>query len=159
MQLLAIFSFFVSVHSLAIEQRSCVSSDVVAVAQQVTNPHYFCAWYLSDVEPAGTKAKNLDAIAKAARLQSFVSATCPSTSGNPINKEFKDSSAFCSFFNSFERQDSPIPNLNVPAVRHACKCVLQSPTTSTKKSSTKPASTSTKKTSSKSSSLSSSKRP
>ncbi|KAG9668055.1 hypothetical protein KCU99_g10009, partial [Aureobasidium melanogenum] len=144
MQLLPVFSLFLTVHSLAIEQRSCVSSDVIAVAQQVTDPHYFCAWYLSDgrtrspiqniganallkackcitsVEPAGANAKNLDAIAKAARLQSFVSATCSSTSDTPISKEFKDSPSFCSFFDSFERHDSPIPNLNVPAVRHAC---------------------------------------
>ncbi|KAG9655302.1 hypothetical protein KCU64_g6630, partial [Aureobasidium melanogenum] len=144
MQLLLIFSFFLTVHALAIEQRSCVSSDVIAVAQQVTRPHYFCAWYLSDgrtksplqniktnalltackcitsAEPAGANAKNLDAIAKAARLQSFVSATCSSASGSPISKEFKDPFSFCSFFNSFERYDSPIPNLNVPAVRHAC---------------------------------------
>ncbi|KAH0174370.1 hypothetical protein KCU67_g804, partial [Aureobasidium melanogenum] len=175
MQLLPVFSLFLTVHSLAIEQRSCVSSDVVAVAQQVNDPHYFCAWYLSDgrtkspiqniganallkackcitsVEPAGADAKNLAAIAKAARLQSFVSATCSSTSGNPISKEFKDSSSFCSFFNSFERHDSPIPNLNVPAVRHACKCVLENPITSTKKSSTKPLSTLTKKPSTRSS--------
>lgn len=48
MQLLPVFSFFLGVHSLAIEQRSCVPSDVIAVAQQVTNPHYFCAWYLSE---------------------------------------------------------------------------------------------------------------
>ncbi|KAG9950046.1 hypothetical protein KCU85_g3860, partial [Aureobasidium melanogenum] len=139
MQLLPVFSFFLGVHSLAIEQRSCVPSDVIAVAQQVTNPHYFCAWYLSDgrtrsplqnvntnalltackcitsVEPAGANAKNLDAIAKAARLQSFVSATCSSTSGSPVSKEFKNPSSFCSFFNSFERHDSPIPKLNVPA--------------------------------------------
>ncbi|KAG9760808.1 hypothetical protein KCU73_g2701, partial [Aureobasidium melanogenum] len=152
MQLLPIFSFFLTVHSLAIEQKSCVSSDVVAVAQQVINPHYFCAWYLSDgrtrsplqnvntnallkackcitsAEPAGANAKNLDAIAKAARLQSFVSASCSSTSGSPISNEFKDSSSFCSFFNSFERHDSPIPNLNVPAVRHACTIDLDQET-------------------------------
>ncbi|KAG9512526.1 hypothetical protein KCV07_g9416, partial [Aureobasidium melanogenum] len=136
MQLLPVFSFFLTVHSLAIEQRSCVSSDVVAVAQQATDPHYFCAWYLSDgrtkspiqniganallkackcitsVEPAGANAKNLDAIAKAARLQSFVSATCSSTSGNPISKEFKDSSSFCSFFNSLYVLNATVKNRN-----------------------------------------------
>ncbi|CAD0050808.1 unnamed protein product [Aureobasidium pullulans] len=148
--MLLIFSFFLGVRALAIEQRSsCISPDVVAIAQQVSDPHYFCAWYLNDgrtnspipnidanalstackcitsAEPAGTNGRNLAAIAKAARLQSFVSGKCSSASGSPISKEFKSSSSFCSFFNSLERHDSPIPNLNVPAVRHACKCVLE----------------------------------
>lgn len=48
MQLLPVFSFFLTVHASAVEQRSCVSPDVIAVAQQVTDPHYFCAWYLSE---------------------------------------------------------------------------------------------------------------
>ncbi|KAH0363314.1 hypothetical protein KCU65_g7513, partial [Aureobasidium melanogenum] len=67
-------------------------------------------------EPVGTNAKTLAAIAEAARLHSFVSATCPNTPGNPISKQFKDPSSFCAFFNSYERHDSPIPNLNVPAI-------------------------------------------
>ncbi|KAI5241419.1 hypothetical protein E4T43_05493 [Aureobasidium subglaciale] len=100
-----IFSLFLAVNSLVIEQRSCVSLDVTAIAQQVSNPHYFCAWYLSEcitsVEPKGTQTKNLEAIAKAARLHSFVGATCSSTSTNPVGKEFKSPSSFCSFFNSF----------------------------------------------------------
>ena len=49
MQVLLIFSFFLGVHALAIEQRSsCISPDVVAVARQVSDPHYFCAWYLNE---------------------------------------------------------------------------------------------------------------
>ncbi|KAG9747664.1 hypothetical protein KCU73_g7290, partial [Aureobasidium melanogenum] len=133
------FSLFLAVQSLVIEQRSCVSPDVITIAQQVSHPHYFCAWYLSDgrtrspipgintnalldackcvvsAEPVGTNAKTLAAIAEAARLHSFVSATCPSTPSNPISKEFENPSSFCAFFHSYERHDSPIPNLNVPA--------------------------------------------
>lgn len=41
-------SLFLAVQSLVIEQRSCVSPDVITIAQQVTHPHYFCAWYLSE---------------------------------------------------------------------------------------------------------------
>ncbi|THX73104.1 hypothetical protein D6D05_07545 [Aureobasidium pullulans] len=70
---------------------------------------------ITSAEPAGTNGRNLAAIAKAARLQSFVSGKCSSASGSPISKEFKSSSSFCSFFNSLERHESPIPNLNVPA--------------------------------------------
>ncbi|THY21687.1 hypothetical protein D6D01_06509 [Aureobasidium pullulans] len=70
---------------------------------------------ITSAEPAGTNGRNVAAIAKAARLESFVSGKCSSASGSPISKEFKSSSSFCSFFNSFERHDSPIPNLNVPA--------------------------------------------
>ncbi|KAI4722592.1 hypothetical protein E4T48_01042 [Aureobasidium sp. EXF-10727] len=152
---LSFFSCFLTAHALAIEQRSsCITPDVVAVSQQVSDPHYFCTWFLSEspiskinanalltackcitsVEPAGTKAKTLAAIAKAAHLQSFVSATC--VSANPINAQFKDPSSFCTFFNSFQRHDSPIPNLNVPAVRQACKCALAASKSSTKTSST-----------------------
>ncbi|KAI4716789.1 hypothetical protein E4T48_07014 [Aureobasidium sp. EXF-10727] len=122
--IVSLFSFFLAVRSLVIEQKSCISPDVIAIAQQVTSPHYFCAWYLSDgrtnspipniktnallnackciasAEPVGTKAKTLDAIAKAARLNSYVSTTCLSTSGNPIRKEFQNPLSFCTFFNS-----------------------------------------------------------
>lgn len=42
------FSLFIAVQSLAIEQRSCATPDVVAIAQQVSHPHYFCNWYLSE---------------------------------------------------------------------------------------------------------------
>ncbi|THX25300.1 hypothetical protein D6D11_10396 [Aureobasidium pullulans] len=155
MQLVLLFCFVLAAHSLAIEQRSCVSPEVLTVSKQVSDPHYFCAWYLKDgrtdspilginvnallsacqcvvsVEPSGTEAKNLAAIQKAARLQSFVSATCPSTPANPITKQFTSPTSFCQFFASFERHDSPIPNLNVPAVRKACKCILSGPKIST----------------------------
>ncbi|KAG9669210.1 hypothetical protein KCU99_g9851, partial [Aureobasidium melanogenum] len=155
MRLVLLFCFFLTAHSLAIEQRSCVSPEVLTVSKQVSNPNYFCAWYLKDgrtnspipginvnallsacqcvvsVEPLGTRAKNLAAIQKAARLQSFVSATCPSTSANPITKQFTNPTSFCHFFASFERYDSPVPNLNVPAVRKACKCILSNPKIST----------------------------
>ncbi|THZ12790.1 hypothetical protein D6C90_10348, partial [Aureobasidium pullulans] len=155
MQLVLLFCFVLAAHSLAIEQRSCVSPEVLTVSKQVSDPHYFCAWYLKDgrtnspilginvnallsacqcvvsVEPSGTEAKNLAAIQKAARLQSFVSATCPSTPANPITKQFTSPTSFCQFFASFERHDSPTPNLNVPAVRKACKCILSGPKIST----------------------------
>jgi hypothetical protein len=45
---LSLFSFFLTAESLAIEQRSCSSPEVVAISQQVSHPHYFCAWYLSE---------------------------------------------------------------------------------------------------------------
>ncbi|THW25845.1 hypothetical protein D6D23_03981 [Aureobasidium pullulans] len=155
MQLVLLFCFVLAAHSLAIDQRSCVSPEVLTVSKQVSDPHYFCAWYLKDgrtnspilginvnallsacqfvvsVEPSGIEAKNLAAIQKAARLQSFVSATCPSTPANPITKQFTSPTSFCQFFASFERHDSPIPNLNVPAVRKACKCILSGPKIST----------------------------
>ncbi|THV66101.1 hypothetical protein D6D27_10313 [Aureobasidium pullulans] len=175
MQLVLLFCFVLAAHSLAIEQRSCVSPEVLTVSKQVSDPHYFCAWYLKEygmsnfvngrtnspilginvnallsacqcvvsVEPSGTEAKNLAAIQKAARLQSFVSATCPSTPANPITKQFTSPTSFCQFFASFERHDSPIPNLNVPAVRKACKCILSGPKISTSsmvKSTSKPSS-------------------
>ncbi|TIA48070.1 hypothetical protein D6C77_10042 [Aureobasidium pullulans] len=124
MQLVLLFCFVLAAHSLAIEQRSCVSPEVLTVSKQVSDPHYFCAWYLKDgrtnspilginvnallsacqcivsVEPSGTEAKNLAAIQKAARLQSFVSATCPSTPANPITKQFTSPTSFCQFFAS-----------------------------------------------------------
>lgn len=42
------YYLFLAVQSFVIEQKSCVSSDVIAIAQQVSSPHYFCAWYLSE---------------------------------------------------------------------------------------------------------------
>lgn len=48
MQPILLFCFFLSAYSLAIEQRSCVSPAVVDVSQQVSSPHYFCAWYLKE---------------------------------------------------------------------------------------------------------------
>ncbi|CAD0110423.1 unnamed protein product [Aureobasidium uvarum] len=171
--IVSLFSLFLAVQALVIETKSCFSPDVFAIAQQVSSPHYFCTWYLSDgrtnspipnidatallsackciasAEPVGTKAKTLDAIAKAASLHSYVSATCQSTSGSPISREFMNPPLFCTFFNSYERHDSPIPSLNVPAVRHACKCVLSGPKSSSKTSSTiKSPSSSTKQTTS-----------
>lgn len=48
MRLVLLFCFFLTAHSLAIEQRSCVSPEVLTVSKQVSNPNYFCAWYLKE---------------------------------------------------------------------------------------------------------------
>ncbi|KAG9690494.1 hypothetical protein KCU95_g12247, partial [Aureobasidium melanogenum] len=136
--------------NLAPYQSKLDKKDETIVKQQTHHPDYFCTWYLSDVRthsplpqlspgalssackcivnaaPSGTWSQAMNGINKAARMQSFVPAGCPTGFSDFINNEFVDARAFCQFWHDWPRTDSPIPTENVPAVRHACHCVLDS---------------------------------
>ncbi|KAG9597554.1 hypothetical protein KCV04_g20001, partial [Aureobasidium melanogenum] len=111
-----------SAQALAHERRACVSSDIALVKQQTHHPDYFCTWYLSDprthsplpqlspdalfsackcivnAAPSGTWSQATNGIYKAARMESFVPAGCPTGFSDFINDEFVDARAFCQFW-------------------------------------------------------------
>ncbi|KAG9584970.1 14-alpha sterol demethylase Cyp51B, partial [Aureobasidium melanogenum] len=90
--------------------------------QQTHHPDYFCTWYLSDprthsplpqlspdalfsackcivnAAPSGTWSQATNGIYKAARMESFVPAGCPTGFSDFINDEFVDARAFCQFW-------------------------------------------------------------